>query len=154
MKTRSWFISLKWNNLMLMKLLITLLLMISATWASAQHQGEPSFIKSVFFRGGSAYINFEQSQELQDLLDSIPHIQDYLITVHSHTDNIGDVEYNEFLSNMRSESAIEELVIHEKIEKDNIEIKDFGLFNPVYDNKTRYGRRMNRRVDIIFWLAI
>jgi outer membrane protein OmpA-like peptidoglycan-associated protein len=139
---------------MLMKLLITLLFTFSATLATAQSQGEPSFIKSVFFRGGSAYINFEQSQEIQDLLDSIPHIKDYLITVHSHTDNIGDVEYNQYLSNMRSESAIEELVIHEKIEKSIIEIKDFGLFNPVYDNDTWYGRRMNRRVDIIFWLAI
>ncbi len=137
-----------------MKLLFTLFLVFSASLASAQQQGEPSFIKSIFFRGGSAYINFEQSQKLQDLLDSIPNIQDYLITVHSHTDNIGDVEYNQYLSNMRSESAIEELVIHEKINKSIIEIKDFGLFNPVYDNNTRYGQRMNRRVDIIFWLAI
>jgi outer membrane protein OmpA-like peptidoglycan-associated protein len=137
-----------------MKLLFILCITFSVTFASAQSQGEPSFIKSVFFRGGSAYINFEQSQELQDLLDSIPHIKDYLITVHSHTDNIGDAEYNQYLSNMRSESAIGEFVIHEKIEKDNIEIKDFGLFNPLYDNNTWYGRRMNRRVDIIFWLAI
>ena len=40
------------------------------------------------------------------------------------------------------------------LKKEAIEIKDFGLFNPVYDNSTGYGRRMNRRVDIILWLAI
>ena len=40
------------------------------------------------------------------------------------------------------------------IKKESIEIKDFGLFNPTYDNSTNYGRRMNRRVDIIFWLTI
>jgi len=137
-----------------MKLVLTILFLITATLANAQSQGEPSFIKSVFFRGGSAFINFEQSLAIQDLLDSIPHVQDYLITVHSHTDNMGGEEFNQVLSNRRSESTIEALILHDKIQKGVIEIKDFGLFNPVYDNDTWYGRRMNRRVDIIFWLAI
>ncbi len=137
-----------------MKFVLAIALMISSLSVSAQQQGEPSFIKSIFFGGGSAYVSFKQSRELQDFLDSIPNLQDYIITVHSHTDNIGGAEYNQMLSNMRSESVIEELVLHEKIIEEIIEIKDFGLFNPVYDNSTWYGRRMNRRVDIILWLAI
>ena len=137
-----------------MRFVFGMLFMFSFALAQAQGQGEPSIIKSIYFGGGSAYINFKQTKEIKDLLDSIPNVQDYLITVHSHTDNIGGEEYNQFLSNMRSESVIEELSAHEKINEDVIEIKDFGLFNPVYDNSTWYGRRMNRRVDIIFWLAI
>jgi outer membrane protein OmpA-like peptidoglycan-associated protein len=137
-----------------MKFLLALLMLGSVTLSSAQDFGEPSFIKSVYFGGGSFFVDFEQSQKIQDFLDSIPNLHNYIITVHSHTDNIGGAEYNEWLSEMRSESVIEELIENEKLERDLIEIRDFGLFNPVYDNSTWYGRRKNRRVDIIFWLAI
>ena len=137
-----------------MRLILTMALILTVTLAKAQSQGEPSFIKSIYFGGGSAYVSHKQSEQLMAFLDSIPRVQDYLITVHSHTDNVGGEEYNQFLSNMRSESVIEELILHDKIMEGVIEIKDFGLFNPVYDNSTWYGRRMNRRVDIIFWLAI
>mgnify|MGYP003740816803 FL=1 len=91
---------------------------------------------------------------MQQFLDSIPNIHNYVITVHSHTDNVGGKEYNEWLSQMRSESVVEELLTNEKVKEEFIEIKDFGLFNPIYDNSTWEGRRKNRRVDIILWLAI
>lgn len=119
-----------------------------------QSFGEPSHVQSIYFGGGSYYVNRRQSKQLQHFLDSIPNIHNYVITVHSHTDNVGGKEYNEWLSEMRSESAIEELILNEKVKKEVIEIKDFGLFNPIYDNSTWEGRRKNRRVDIIFWLAI
>jgi outer membrane protein OmpA-like peptidoglycan-associated protein len=120
----------------------------------AQRFGEPSFIKSVYFGGGSSYVDYRQADKIVAFLDSVPNVHNYVITIHSHTDNIGGADYNEFLSQMRSESVIELLLINEKIKREAIEIKDFGLFNPVYDNSTNYGRRMNRRVDIILWLAI
>lgn len=122
--------------------------------AHAQSFGEPSYIKSVYFGGGSSYVDREQSEKLLHFLDSIPNVHNYIITVHSHTDNIGGKEFNEMLSERRSESVIEVLLACKKVKKESIEIKDFGLFNPTYDNSTSYGRRMNRRVDIIFWLAI
>jgi outer membrane protein OmpA-like peptidoglycan-associated protein len=124
------------------------------TLGQAQQFGEPSFVRSVFFGGGSFYVDYEQIEKVQHFLDSVPNLHNYVITVHSHTDNIGGAEYNEWLSEMRSESVIEVLIENEKLVRDMIEIKDFGLFNPVYDNSTWYGRRMNRRVDIILWLAI
>lgn len=133
-------------------LLISMLFLSSLSFA--QKFGEPSYIKSIYFGGGSFYVDRNQSTQLKDFLDSIPNIHNFVITVHSHTDNVGGVEYNEWLSEMRSESVIEELILNEKIKKEVIEIQDFGLFNPIYDNTTWEGRRMNRRVDIIFWLAI
>jgi len=104
--------------------------------------------------GGSFYIDRYQNTELTQFVDSIPNIHNFIITVHSHTDNIGGKEYNEKLSEMRSDSVIELLLKNEKIEEGVIEKKDFGLFNPVYDNTTWEGRRRNRRVDVIFWIAI
>lgn len=137
-----------------MRYLFVLCMLCSVTFSRAQDFGEPSFIKSIYFGGGSYFIDFEQSQKIQDFLDSVPNLHNFIITIHSHTDNVGGAEYNEWLSEMRSESVIEVLIENEELERDLIEIKDFGLFNPVYDNSSWYGRRMNRRVDIILWLAI
>ena len=135
-------------------ILCLLLIFCGITSSYAQGFGEPSYIRSVYFGGGSFYVDRYQSDELTQFVDSIPNINNFIITVHSHTDNIGGKEYNEWLSEMRSESVIELLLENQKIQEGVIEKKDFGLFNPVYDNTTWEGRRRNRRVDIIFWLAI
>ena len=107
-------------------------------------------IKSIYFGGGSYLIDGGQIQELYDLLDSIPDIDQYLITIHSHTDNIGGAEYNEWLSQQRSFMSIRKLENY-GIRSELIEIKDFGQLNPVYDNSTLLGRLRNRRVDVILW---
>ena len=51
---------------------------------------------------------------------------------------------------MRSQSVTEELV-ENLIDAESIKVKDFGQYNPVYDNDTWEGRFKNRRVDIILW---
>lgn len=107
--------------------------------------------KSIYFPGGQFYITPYQLVELRMFLDSIPDLNHYNITIHSHTDNIGGAAYNQWLSQMRSSTTIYELVENNGIPLESIEQKDFGQFNPVHDNNTPQGRQMNRRVDIIFW---
>jgi len=128
--------------------------LLLSTESKAQKFGEPSHVQSIYFGGGSYYVSNRQSKQLKHFLDSISNVHNYVITVHSHTDNRGGKEYNKWLSMMRSEMVIEELIQHHKVKKEVIEVKDFGLFNPIHDNTTWEGRRRNRRVDIIFWLAI
>ena len=119
--------------------------------ASAQTLGaEPQLIKSIYFGGGSYYIDDYQIQELKEFIESVQDIQNYSITVHSYTDDIGSPEYNQRLSELRSQAAILELIQLE-ISRERIEIHDFGEFNPIYDNSTWEGRIRNRRVDIILW---
>ena len=110
---------------------------------------DPPLMKSIFFGGGSYYIDDEQIIELKEFMEGLPDILQYNIAIHSHTDNRGGVEFNNWLSQMRSESVIYELIL-QNIPMENIYIKDFGLYNPVFDNQTYKGRRLNRRVDIIF----
>ena len=119
-------------------------------FAIASSAQEPAFKKSIYFGGGSYYIGGYQRAELHNWLDSIPNLENYQITIHSHTDNIGGVEFNEWLSENRSQAAIQELIL-KNINTGLIEIRDFGLHNPLYDNSTSEGRMMNRRVDIILW---
>ena len=111
---------------------------------------EPSMIKSIYFGGGSYYIDPQQEAELKKFIESFPNIKDYTITVHSHTDDIGSDEYNQMLSEMRSYMSIRNL-LKLQVPRDIISILDFGEFNPVYDNSTLDGRLKNRRVDIILW---
>ncbi|MEP5611952.1 MAG: OmpA family protein [Cyclobacteriaceae bacterium] len=133
-------------------LTITFFLCISL-FASAQNEAfeETGYVlKSIYFLGGSYFVDDAQISELNHLIDSIPNMRDFTVTIHSHTDNIGGAAYNEWLSQMRSEAVIQELLLSE-FSMNQIEIKDFGQFNPVFDNSTWEGRFKNRRVDIIFW---
>ena len=117
----------------------------------AQDQEQQKYtIKSIYFGGGSYFIDEEQRQAVQEFVNSIPNKEHYSVTVHSHTDNIGGAVYNEWLSQMRSDQAVF-LLEATGIDPAMVEIKDFGQFNPVYDNSTWEGRVKNRRVDIIFW---
>lgn len=121
-----------------------------ATFGQKDEKEKGYVLKSIYFGGGSYNVDEMQIAELNHLIDSIPNIKDYTITVHSHTDNIGGAAYNEWLSQMRSEAVIQELLLSE-FSINQIEIKDFGQYNPVFDNSTWEGRYNNRRVDIIFW---
>lgn len=114
----------------------------------AQEQGQT--ITSVYFGGGSYMIDDEQRLSVKEFIEKIPNVEHYSITVHSHTDNIGGAEYNEWLSQQRSNSAVY-LLEALGIERELVEIQDFGQFNPIFTNDTWLGRMKNRRVDIIFW---
>jgi len=105
--------------------------------------------KSIYFGGGSYYIDEWQAQELMNWLDSIPKLTEkYQVQLISHTDPIGGKLYNEWLSQMRS-SAVHDLLIFKNIPETIIHTKDWGLENPVFRNDSRKGMQLNRRVDVI-----
>jgi outer membrane protein OmpA-like peptidoglycan-associated protein len=121
--------------------------------ATAQQQVD-EIRKSIFFGGGSYYISEDQINTLYHWLDSIPNLIDkYNIQLISHTDPIGGKEYNEWLSQMRSQ-AVQGILIQKPIPGYKISIKDWGLENPVYSNNSWQGMEMNRRVDVILYPII
>ena len=129
------------------------ILLLSLSVVAQQHQDE--IRKSIFFGGGSYYVDEVQIEELYDWLDSIPNLLDkYDIHLISHTDPIGGKEYNDWLSKMRSE-AVEQIILNRgDISERKITIKDWGLENPVYSNTSYNGMQMNRRVDVILYPII
>ena len=136
-------------------LLFIPLTIISAFQAMAQDEKkftpseEPYLIKSIFFDGGRYYIDEEQVDGVMEFFSGVI-LENYEIHIHSHTDNVGSIDYNRWLSRMRSEATYE-MLQYEGIPMDQIYIKDHGLFNPEFDNKSWEGRRKNRRVDIVLW---
>ena len=125
------------------------MLLILALIPAFSYGQKDEIIKSIYFDGGSYYIDEFQARELGNWLDSIPNLLDkYEIQLISHTDPIGGLRYNQWLSHMRSD-AVFQLLRFKDIPEKLIHVKDWGLENPVYDNGSEVGRLMNRRVDVI-----
>ena len=127
----------------------TFLAVFLFSWSSSFGQEMKVIVKSIYFGGGSYYIDKNQSQQLIDLVNSIKNLEYYEINIMSHTDPIGGREFNEYLSRMRSHSAIE-LLKSLDIPQEKIKFKDFAFDAPAFDNYTWEGRARNRRVDIQF----
>ncbi|MFT7273385.1 MAG: outer membrane protein OmpA-like peptidoglycan-associated protein [Spirosomataceae bacterium] len=129
------------------KLLIPVLILGLLVRGIAQQPKEE--VRNVFFGGGSYYIDSEQITELNDFVKNIKNVEYYDVTIISHTDNIGGKEYNQWLSDMRSRSVIQQLK-RMSISPESIRYRSDGLKNPTFENNTNLGRMRNRRVDIIF----
>lgn len=131
-----------------------IVMLLALTVAASGQQPVDEVRKSIYFGGGSYYIDDEQARQLNEWLDSIPNLlEKYEIHLISHTDPIGGREFNEMLSRMRS-AAVQELLVQRLIPENRISIKDWGLENPVYENDTHGGRQMNRRVDVILYPVV
>lgn len=115
---------------------------------SAQEDDQKPLIKSIYFGGGSYFIDEEQAEEVYKWLEGIENIHMYQINIKSHTDSVGSKSFNQYLSEMRSESAVR-LLKQFPTTLFNISISDYGEVTPDHENNSWEGRQSNRRVDII-----
>jgi len=67
--------------------------------------------------------------------------------VSGYTDSTGAEAYNQGLSERRANSVVEWLTAN-GIDASRLEAKGYGEIDPKYDNSTKEGRRLNRRVEI------
>ncbi|MCB9081475.1 MAG: OmpA family protein [Lewinellaceae bacterium] len=123
-------------------------LLVPGQAVAQREELKPYYIFSIYFGGGSYYIDEGQEQALYEWLDKIPYLDTHEISIHGHTDDIGSLEYNQWLSQNRCDAAWQRL-LQNGVRPEQLSIQDFGELNPIYDNRTWEGRRRNRRVDII-----
>lgn len=127
----------------------TILVILFFACSTSFGQEMKEIVKSIYFGGGSYHVDQNQAQQLSDLVNSLNNLEYYEINIMSHTDPIGGRQFNEYLSKMRSQSAINLLKALD-IPQEKIRFKDFAFDAPAYDNNTWEGRARNRRVDIQF----
>jgi outer membrane protein OmpA-like peptidoglycan-associated protein len=127
----------------------TILAILFFACSTSFGQEMKEIVKSIYFGGGQYHVDQNQAQQLADLVKSIKNLEYYEINIMSHTDPIGGRQFNEYLSKMRSQSAINLLKALD-IPQEKIRFKDFAFDAPAYDNNTWEGRARNRRVDIQF----
>ena len=68
--------------------------------------------------------------------------------IQGHTDSRGSSRYNQELSQRRAQAVVDYL-ISKKIEATRLEAKGYGEEQPIASNKTKKGRAMNRRVEMV-----
>lgn len=69
------------------------------------------------------------------------------VQVDGHTDNVGNPEANQKLSQARAEAVVKYLVEKKGADAKRLSAMGFGDTKPIADNKTKKGQAKNRRVD-------
>jgi len=100
------------------------------------------------FETGSAVIRPESYGELNEILSSSVVAEGLKVGVYGHTDNTGNPDANQILSEERA-NAVKNYLISKGLGINRIESKGFGQTQPIADNKTAAGKAQNRRVQIV-----
>src|ERR1700730_12498562 len=73
---------------------------------------------------------------------------DLKLEIEGHTDSIGGDEYNQRLSEKRA-ASVRDYLANSGVSINNTVARGLGKSEPVADNKTAAGRKLNRRVEMI-----
>lgn len=105
-------------------------------------------LESVEFATSSAVLLAHSKKELQQLVQLLKENPHTHISIHGHTDNVGNPVTNLELSKTRAQAVVNFLIAN-GIAKNRLEAKGFGAARPLQDNQTATGRAKNRRVEFV-----
>lgn len=105
-------------------------------------------LKHVFYAAGSKDLNSELSQyELDNLIELMQKYANVRVELSGHTDNTGDEQSNQSLSEVRA-NAVRQYLINKGISEGRLLAKGYGQSNPLESNDTPEGRQKNRRTEL------
>jgi outer membrane protein OmpA-like peptidoglycan-associated protein len=87
----------------------------------------------------------ERLAKISGIVEAYPGLK---LEVEGHTDSIGSDEYNQQLSEKRA-GSVRAYLISNGVRPDNVSSEGFGKADPIADNSTAAGRKLNRRVDMV-----
>ena len=105
-------------------------------------------VYQVFFDADSTNIRSGGTANLEVIANSLKsRTHGYYVNVVGHTDDSGDVQYNERLAESRART-VSGYLSSRGLTTDQIKVASFGAKRPIASNNTEAGRQLNRRVDI------
>lgn len=104
-------------------------------------------LKYVTFETGSANLTSLSSYELDNLASALNKYPNMTIELAGHTDNTGEADANQVLSQSRAESVYSYLVGQKGIEENRLTAVGYGQNKPIQTNDTDAGRQENRRTE-------
>jgi outer membrane protein OmpA-like peptidoglycan-associated protein len=104
--------------------------------------------QQVLFDLNKSDLKPDAKKTLDDIASGVASKKRYIIEVQGYTDNRGPAGMNLALSQRRAESVVRYLTLTHKLPLRSIHLIGAGDADPVADNKTRDGRKQNRRVEI------
>ena len=105
------------------------------------------YAKTILFDIGKSSIKAESTAILENIIKILGEYPNSKFTVEGHADSPGASEFNQKLSDSRAIS-VRDFLIGKGIDPDRLTTIGYGEDKPISTNKTRKGRRENRRVEI------
>ena len=107
---------------------------------------------SVLFDFNKDTLTADAKAKLDEIAQQTAGMDRFVIELQGFTDKTGSPTYNETLSEARVQAVARYLANEHKIPVRNISMLGAGYARPVADDKTREGRKMNRRVEVKIWV--
>ena len=104
--------------------------------------------ETVLFKVNQSELTDDAKAQLEELAKSADGLDRYVIEVQGFTDKTGTPTTNERLSQQRAQEVARYLAAERKIPVRSISLLGEGYTQPVADDKTREGRKLNRRVEV------
>ena len=104
-------------------------------------------LDNVFFDSGKATLRAESNKELNELAEYMTLKKTLVIEIAGHTDNVGQPEANQKLSEDRA-NAVKTYLVKKGITAERVMAKGYGDTQPVADNGTAVGKQKNRRTEV------
>lgn len=108
--------------------------------------------ETVLFKVNSDKLSDEGKQQLDELAKQAQGMERFVVEIQGFTDKTGTATYNDELSQRRAETVARYLTVEYKIPVRNVTMLGVGYAMPVADDKTRDGRKQNRRVEVKLWV--
>ncbi len=105
--------------------------------------------QEIHFKKGKASLMAKSNKILSQVVDILkqnPQIKK--LKIEGHTDNRGKAKFNKYLSQKRAEAVLDYLV-NNGVEATRLTAVGYGAEMPIASNRTRSGRKKNRRVEFI-----
>lgn len=109
--------------------------------------GRKLIIENLLYKTGSAQLP-DTVKELNVLHEFMTNKPNVVILVEGHTDNVGSNRINDALSKRRAES-VKKYLVKKGINPKRIKTIGYGERRPIASNATEWGRRLNRRTEIV-----
>ncbi len=110
-------------------------------------KGQVVRLNNIFFDYDKATLTTDSYAELDRLVTIMKENAEMRIEVGGHTDDKGSDDYNQKLSQSRSES-VRAYLLSKGIDKSRLTAKGYGESKPAASNDTEEGQQYNRRVEI------
>jgi len=104
-------------------------------------------LEHLYFETDKSIILKESYYELDNLVSSLRRNNTLKISICGHTDNTGNIAYNQLLSEQRA-LAVKNYLISKGVSKFRISTQGKGDSQPISNNQTDEGKQLNRRVEI------
>jgi len=104
-------------------------------------------LKNLKFDSNKATLQKGAEGEIERIFQFLVENSTYIVEIQGHTDSSGKAKANLILSQKRAD-RVREALIKRGISPDRIKSKGYGESLSIADNKSKEGRRRNRRVEL------